>query len=213
MIEGIKTPGMGTNCYLVSCPETKKALLVDPGAGAEGILEWISQKNVEVIGILLTHGHYDHIGALEEVRDALKVKVYIHRDDAPMLADPQKNLSAYGGRNIRVEKGADVLLQENDVLEIGQLTYTVLHTPGHTPGCICLLGPDGLLSGDTLFCRSIGRTDFPGGSMLNILNSINGKLMLLRDETKVFPGHESTTTIGEERRYNPYLNGDYEDDE
>lgn len=213
MIEGIRTPGMGTNCYLISCQDTRKALLIDPGAGARGILEWIKQKDVEVIGILLTHGHYDHIGALEEVREALDVNLYIHQNDAEMIQDPQKNLSVYSGRKIAINKAADVLLKEDDIIQIGNLTYTVIHTPGHTPGCICLIGPDGLISGDTLFYRSVGRTDFPGGSMQSILESINGKLMKLDDKIKVFPGHESMTTIGEERQYNPYITGDYEYDE
>lgn len=206
MIEGIVTPGMGVNCYLLSCPETKKAILIDPGAGSKVIANWIKEKEILVSSILLTHGHYDHIGAVEDLRELLGVKVAIHKDDAEMLIDPFKNLSRFMGQNM-VLSPAEILLEDNQVLDLGNLTLTVLHTPGHTPGSICLLTDDGLISGDTLFNGSVGRTDFPGGSMKKLLKSIHQKLMVLDDDVKVYPGHESPTTIGRERLYNPFING------
>lgn len=208
MIEGIITPGMGTNCYLLSCPQTKKAILIDPGAGSKGILDWLKQKDVEISFILLTHGHYDHIGAVEDLRQELGVEVAVHEADAGMLVDPMKNLSGYMGKTAAI-KPAEIILQDQQVLELGNLQLQVIHTPGHTPGSICLLTPDGLISGDTLFNGSVGRTDFPGGNMNNLLNSIQERIMVLDDDINVYPGHESITTIGKERLHNPFLNGTY----
>lgn len=206
MIESIVTPGMGVNCYLVSCDKTRKAILIDPGAGSRRILDWLQKRNLDILRIILTHGHYDHIGAVEQLRKELKVEVAIHQDDADMLADPAKNLSRYSGLAIKVLP-AEIILQDNQEFLVGEMKIKILHTPGHTPGGICLLTEEGLLSGDTLFDGSIGRTDFPGGDMATLLKSIKDKLMVLNDDVQVFPGHESTTTIGRERKFNPFING------
>ncbi|NLO98445.1 MAG: MBL fold metallo-hydrolase [Peptococcaceae bacterium] len=206
MIEGIVTPGMGVNCYLVSCDKTGKAILVDPGAGSKMISNWLKEKKKDVEYIVLTHGHWDHLGAVEDLRRELGVKVAVHKDDAPMLTDPKLNLSYYSGRSIALAP-AEVLLEDNQILKIGEMEVKVLHTPGHTPGGICLLTKDGLLSGDTLFSTSIGRTDFPNGDLNLLLKSIREKLMVLDDNLPVYPGHEEYTSIGRERKYNPYLNG------
>lgn len=206
MIQSIVTPGMGVNCYLVSCDKTNKAIVVDPGAGTKMILNWLKESGKEIVYIILTHGHYDHIGAVEYLRKELNVQVAIHKDDAEMLTDPTKNLSRYVGRDC-ILPPADILLEDNQELRIGEMTVKVLHTPGHTPGGISLLTDEGLLSGDTLFNCSVGRTDFPGGDMNQILKSIKEKIMVLSDDLRVFPGHESSTTIRRERLSNPYING------
>ncbi|HHV65842.1 MAG TPA: MBL fold metallo-hydrolase [Peptococcaceae bacterium] len=206
MIESIITPGMGVNCYLVSCDKTKKAILVDPGAGGKKILDWIKGKGFEITTIVLTHGHFDHIGAVDFLRKELGVKVAIHGDDAEMLTNPQKNLSYFTGLTIKLQP-AEILLKDKQELVVGKMTIKILHTPGHTPGGICLLTPEGLLSGDTLFNGSIGRTDFPGGDMKQLIKSIKEKLMVLEDDLSVYPGHEAVTTIGRERKYNPFING------
>ncbi|MFA6807946.1 MAG: MBL fold metallo-hydrolase [Eubacteriales bacterium] len=206
MIEGIRTPGMGTNCYLVICEDTGKAAIIDPGAGSELIKKWVEGKNCKVEIIILTHGHFDHIGAVEELRKEFNVKVAIHKDDSQMLIDASENLSILAGQNISASP-AEIILEDKQKIEVGNITMEVIHTPGHTPGGICLLFKDGLISGDTLFNGSVGRTDFQGGDMNALIKGINEKLMLLDDDIVVYPGHEGSTTIGRERKSNPYING------
>jgi glyoxylase-like metal-dependent hydrolase (beta-lactamase superfamily II) len=195
---------MGANCYIVSCPETKKAAVVDPGADGKRLHRWILEKGYQVEYILLTHGHVDHIGAVDDLRELFQAKVGIHEGDAAMLTDGQKNLSSYFGPSIEM-KSADLLLEEGQVLTVGEERITVIATPGHTPGGICFLTSEGLISGDTLFEGSIGRTDFPGGSLEQLLNGIEKKLLVLPEDTRVYPGHGSDTTIGREKRENPFL--------
>lgn len=204
MIEGRAMGVMGANCYIVSCPETKKAAVIDPGAEGKRIQRWVLEKGYHVEYILLTHGHLDHIGAVDELRDAFGAKVGIHANDANMLTDGQKNLSTYMGSSLEM-KPADFLLEDGQTITIGQITITVLTTPGHTLGGVCFLTAEGLLSGDTLFAGSIGRTDFPGGSLEQLLDGIEEKLMVLPEETRVYPGHGEETTIGREKRANPFL--------
>lgn len=206
MIESIVTPGMGVNCYLVSCDKTKKAIVIDPGAGTKKIRNWLKERNLDITLIVLTHGHYDHIGSVENLRSEFKVELAIHQEDAEMLTNPVKNLSRYSGLDITLLP-AEIILQDNQELTVGEMKIKILHTPGHTPGSICLLTEEGLLSGDTLFDGSVGRTDFPGGDTRKLLKSIQNKLMVLKDDVQVFPGHESTTTIGRERESNPFING------
>lgn len=197
---------MGVNCYLLTCGQTKKAILIDPGAGSKMIQNWLKEKDQEIIYILLTHGHYDHIGSVEYLRNELQVQVAIHKDDAEMLTNPAKNLSSFLGKDVKLSP-AEILLDDNQELKVGEITLKVIHTPGHTPGGICILTDDGLISGDTLFNGSVGRTDFPGGDMQKLISSIQNRLMDLPDETVVYPGHESRTTIGRERSSNPFING------
>jgi len=206
MIKRIVTPGMGANCYLVSCEKTNNAFIVDPGAGSKTILNAVKENRMDISLIILTHGHFDHIGAVEFLRKELKAKVAIHKKDAEMLTNPEKNLSRFMGMDISLSP-ADILLEDNEKVMIGELEVQVLHTPGHTPGSICLLTEQGLFSGDTLFAGSIGRTDFPGGSMSQLLQSIKERLLVLNDDTQVFPGHEAMTTIGKEKRMNPFIIG------
>jgi len=208
LIERKVTPGMGANCYLVSCEKTKKEAVIDPGSGSQMLSKWIKEHDVEITRIILTHGHYDHIGAVEDLRREFQAKVAIHQDDAEMLNNSRKNLASFMGWDFTIPP-ADILLEDNQVIEIGEKKLQVLHTPGHSPGSICLLLEDGLISGDTLFEGSVGRTDFPGGDMRKLLKSIHQKLMVLNDNTKVYPGHEGSTTIGRERMSNPYVNGSF----
>lgn len=208
LIERKVTPGMGANCYLVSCEKTGKAAVIDPGSGSQMLINWIKERGVEITHIILTHGHFDHIGSVEDLRREFQAKVAIHRDDAEMLLNSRKNLAVFMGRDFSIPP-ADTLLEDNQEIAIGEKILKVLHTPGHSPGGICLLLDDGLISGDTLFEGSVGRTDFPGGDMGKLLQSIQQKLMVLDDNTKVYPGHEGTTTIGRERASNPYINGSF----
>jgi hydroxyacylglutathione hydrolase len=194
------------NCYLVYDAETKEALVIDPGAEGERIQKKITELGLKVKYIVNTHGHLDHIGANRYLKEANEnVLLCIHKADSEMLTDPKKNISAY-----LLEEGingpaADCFLEDGDVLDVGNLHFKVFHTPGHTLGGICLVGHGVCFSGDTLFAGSIGRTDLPGGSFEEIINSVKTKLFVLDNEMLVYSGHGPQTSIGFEKYANPYF--------
>ncbi|MDD2421740.1 MAG: MBL fold metallo-hydrolase [Heliobacteriaceae bacterium] len=205
IIRWLETGMIGANCYLVMCPETKEAAIIDPGDEGGRIMRLVTKEQAKVVVIINTHGHADHIGANREVKEATQAPLLCHEDDAPMLLSPAKNLSLFTGHAIQ-GPAADRLLREGDTVKIGKtITLEVLHTPGHTPGGISLKAPGVVFTGDTLFCGSIGRTDFPGGSFTNLIQSIKDKLLVLPDDTMVYSGHGPESTIGQERRTNPFL--------
>ena len=195
---------IGTNCYVVINEEQKKCVVIDPGGDADQILEKIKQKGITIEAIFLTHGHSDHIMAVDEVREVTGAKVYISEADADMLTKASSNLSVYMGAG-REFKAADEFLIDGETITAAGLKFQVVATPGHTKGGICLLCGDTVFCGDTIFSESIGRTDLPGGSYSQILHSIKTKIMVLPDEMKLLPGHGPATTIGWERRRNPFL--------
>jgi glyoxylase-like metal-dependent hydrolase (beta-lactamase superfamily II) len=199
-----------TNCYLVRAEESAKdCLIIDTGLEAGELLEFLDQQGLTPAAVVLTHGHADHIVGLAALRQRYSaVKVYVHQLDAPSLTDSDANLSGLAGMAFTTEP-ADVLLREGDVIEEAGIELKVLHTPGHTLGGICLYAESNNLvfAGDTLFADSIGRTDFPGGSMDQLLESIRTKLFTLPDNTAVYPGHGMRTTIAREKRSNPFVQG------
>lgn len=204
IFEGFSVGPMDSNCYIIGCPETKLAAVVDPGAEGGRILARLKQLGLNCQYIILTHGHVDHIGALNEVRQGTGAKVLIHEKDAGMLTNPALNLSMFMGSMLKC-KPADAFLADGDQVKLGNLVLEVLHTPGHTPGGISLQVGDHLITGDTLFAGSVGRSDFPGGNHQVMINSIKTKLLPYPDSTLVFPGHGPSSTIGAEKRSNPFL--------
>ena len=194
-----------TNCYIVGSESTKEGMIIDPGDGAKQILSNVRDLELDIKLIVLTHGHLDHIGALKEVQEKIGAEVAVHTDDAFFLQE--RPLNASFGFPYPDVPLPDRLLKGGDSIDIGDLHFLVIHTPGHSPGCICLLGHGVVFSGDTLFNFGIGRTDFAGGSYTQLMNSIHTKLMVLPDATTVYPGHGPSTTIGAERRGNPFLTG------
>lgn len=194
-----------TNCYIAADSSTRDALIIDPGDNAEVIAQAARAEDFTVCGIVNTHGHGDHIAANRVLKTEFDCPVMIHELDAPYLVDPDLNLSALMGQFGPLSPPADRLLKEGDEVMVGELHFGVLHTPGHTPGGICLAVGDVLFSGDTLFAGSIGRSDFPGGSHRQLIESIRTKLLILPDDTVVYPGHGPSTTIVAERTSNPWL--------
>lgn len=189
------------NCYILGCPETKKACVIDPGGEPEKIVEALKQHDLTLEVIVLTHGHMDHIGGLAGLSKATGAQIAIHEGDKEMLADPRVNLSnAMGAGAISIE--ADRLLKDDDRIQFGACRLKVIHTPGHTEGSICLKIESNLFSGDTLFQRSVGRTDLAGGDQKALIQSIKKKLYKLPEDTVVYPGHGPETTIGYEKTGN-----------
>ena len=194
------------NCYIIYDEKSLEGIIVDPGDEADRILTAVKNLNLTIKYIVNTHAHADHIGANKEIGEKLKAKLAVHADDTAMLTDPQRNLSVAGymGRLI-ISQPADILLHEGDIIVFGNCEFKVVHTPGHTPGGICLVGENVVISGDSLFAGSIGRTDFPTGSMTDLISSLKEKIMTLDPNMQVFPGHGGTTNIGWEKQNNPYL--------
>ena len=194
---------LDTNAYVVADVHGN-ALIIDPADDAEAILSFVRDNGYSVSSVVLTHAHFDHMLAAEKVAETLGVSLFVGRGDAPAMTDPIRNLSGLFGISSEVRISTYKTLVEDDVVRVGDLAFSVLETPGHTPGCICLLCDDILFSGDTLFERSIGRLDFPGGDPAAMLASLQ-RLMALAPATTVYPGHGRATTIGAEMAYNPYL--------
>lgn len=193
-----------TNCYLAMNRETKELLIVDPADEADRIIQRIGELQAKPAAILLTHGHFDHIGAVDALREQYGIPACALDEERQVLEQTMLNLSAMQGRRLSVK--ADRFFHDGETVALAGFSIRVLHTPGHTAGgaCYYIESERVLFSGDTLFCGSVGRTDFPTGSMSELHDSIHSKLFALPDETLVLPGHDDPSTIGYEKQYNPY---------
>lgn len=193
-----------TNCYFIYEEGKEEVIFVDPADRGEEIYEALSQRGFSVAGILLTHGHFDHIWGLDALRKKSGAKAYAYEGERELCRDVDLNVSERVGRACSVD--ADVYVKDGEEITIAGMSCKLIATPGHTSGSCCYYFKDGgfLLSGDTLFAESVGRTDLPTGSAGEIVRSIREKLFVLPDETRVYPGHGEMTTIGHEKEYNPF---------
>ncbi len=196
-----------TNCYLVGSEATKEGIVIDPGSDPPVILDQVRQLGLKINLIVNTHGHVDHVLAIESIKRTFDAKFAIHEDELPILEQAPAAHATWFGKPSNPIPKPDILLKDGDIIEVGDVKLRVIHTPGHSPGGICLYTAGVVFSGDTLFNFGIGRTDFPGGDHRLLLDSIAKKLFSLPDDTLVLPGHGPDTTIGEERTGNPFLVG------
>ena len=206
IFESLVVGPLGVNCLVLGDEETGEGVVIDPGADAPAVLAAVGRLGLAVRYVVNTHGHFDHVGGNRSVLERTGAELLIHEKDAPFLAHAARSAAMYG-LNVEESPTPSRFLTDGMRLSFGRHAMEVLHTPGHTPGgCSLYLAGEGMvITGDTLFADSIGRTDFPGGSHETLIASIKGRLMALPDETAVWPGHGPATTIGRERRSNPYL--------
>jgi glyoxylase-like metal-dependent hydrolase (beta-lactamase superfamily II) len=204
ILETICVSPMQVNCYVLASSTDSRAIIIDPGDEKAKIERVLKKHNLKPEFIINTHGHIDHIGA----DDQFRIPVYIHKQDLALLQDPKLNLSSFFTSSFILKSNVK-LLEDSENIELDQIQLEVIHVPGHTPGGIALLlkkPKDKILfTGDTLFCQGIGRTDFPGADEELLIKSIKNKLLKLSDDTVIYPGHGPASTIGEEKRNNPFL--------
>ncbi len=198
---------MAVFAYLLGSDSTQEGLVIDPADEIDEILAVADRQKITIRYILNTHAHVDHIMGNEEMKKKTGAKIIIHEEDAPLLVrTPRSMLAMFGGRP---SPPADLTVKDGDRIQVGDLSLKVLHTPGHSPGGMCLQGKEEVFTGDTLFVGGVGRTDLPGGSWPLLLHSIKTKLLILPDETMIYPGHNygpaPTSTIQKERSHNPFI--------
>lgn len=204
ILESLPTGPLQVNCYILGCEKTRKAVVVDPGGDVEQILALLQRLNLELQMVINTHGHFDHVGGNRKLLQATGVELLLHESDVVLLGMATQLAAAYG-LSTELSPEPQRLLSGGEIVTVGELEIKILHTPGHTPGGICLHVEDQLIVGDTLFAGSIGRTDLPGGNHQQLIDGIREKLLPLPAKTVVHPGHGPTTTIGQESAYNPFL--------
>lgn len=196
---------LACNCYIVGDPEQKKAIVIDPGGDADDLSDVISKQGLEITALVATHAHFDHVLAIERLRELTGAPFYLHDEDKPVLQWLQDSGRLFLGIELPPPPNVDSSAPEGERVTAGGTELTVVHTPGHSPGSISLVGEGALFSGDTLFAGSIGRTDLPGGDAQGLLDSVKQKLFKLDEGTPVYPGHGPATTLGEEKVSNPFV--------
>ncbi|RTZ91750.1 MAG: MBL fold metallo-hydrolase [Deltaproteobacteria bacterium] len=206
ILEGFPVGPIQANCYIVGDKATQKGVVIDPGDEAERILGQVQQHGLDVELIFNTHGHFDHVGANKRVKEATGAKIAIHPEDAHYLGKISQSAAVWG-MHAEDSPPPDILLEDGQVIEIGGLKFKVLHTPGHSPGSVSLVMPnaDLVFTGDLIFAGSIGRTDFPGGDYNTLIQSVREKIFTLGDDIRILSGHGPVTTVGQEKRYNPFF--------
>jgi glyoxylase-like metal-dependent hydrolase (beta-lactamase superfamily II) len=197
---------LAENTYIVEHVASRQAAVVDPGDEGEEILDRLAERGITLEKILLTHGHFDHVGAVRTLKERTGAKIHIHADDADRMRTAGRQGGMFG-LHVEDPPAPDVLLREGDRVTLGDQRFQVLHTPGHTPGHVTFLSGEMAFVGDLIFAGSIGRTDLPGGSFDDLIRAVREKIFVLPDRTVLFPGHGPATTVGEEKRSNPFFTG------
>ncbi len=204
LVHQLSVGPLQVNCFVVACQKTREAMVIDPGGEGPQILHLAESSGYQVKQIVNTHGHFDHIGANQQVKDATGAVLMMHEADLPLLQNARNHAQAYG-LTVSPSPDPDKFLNEGDVFSVGEQSFSVFHVPGHSPGSICLLSDGHLFVGDVLFAGSIGRTDLPGGDFDALVEGVREKLFRLPAETIVHPGHGPDTTIGREKQMNPFV--------
>ena len=208
IIKTIPVSPLMTNCYVIACPETKEAVIIDAGDEPLKILDIVDDEGLTLKHLINTHVHIDHVSAVSDIQKERNVPFLIHKNEEIILSGLKASQTMFGFGGGETPK-VDQYISEADSIRIGTLSLAVIETPGHTPGGICLLAQHHLFAGDTLFAGSVGRTDLPGGSSATLIESIQKKLMILDDYIVVYPGHGPMTTIGSEKQNNPFISGQF----
>lgn len=204
IIKKLEVGPIMANCFILGCESTKDAVVIDPGDDADRILMTLAKSGLKVKYLINTHGHFDHVGANKRMKEVTGAELAIHTDDEPMFQELSRTAMMFG-LSAENSPPADIRLNDGDEITFGEITLKVIHTPGHSRGGVCLYTKGHLFAGDTLFAGSIGRTDLNGGDYDTLISSIKEKLLVLEPETIVYTGHGPETTIGNEKRMNPFL--------
>ena len=204
LVHQLSVGPLQVNCFVVACQRTREAMVIDPGDDGPRILQLAESNGYQVKKIVNTHGHFDHIGANQPVKEATGAVLMMHEADLPLLQNARNHAQAYG-LTVSPSPDPDKFLNEGDLFSVGEQSFSVFHVPGHSPGSICLLSDGHLFVGDVLFAGSIGRTDLPGGDFDALVEGVREKLFRLPADTIVHPGHGPDTTIGREKQMNPFV--------
>lgn len=204
VVKGFTGGSFGQNGYVVNCVRSGKGILVDPGASVGEMLNWVDEKGIEIVSIVLTHAHLDHVDGVAEAKRRLGVSVYLHKDDEPLYRQVLAQAEWFGVK-MDAPPPIDEYLQVGTPVRFGDCEFEVRHTPGHAPGHVILVGDGVAIVGDCVFSGSIGRTDLPGGDFQTLMASIRSSILTLPDETVLYSGHGPETTVGHERATNPFL--------
>ncbi len=205
IVETIVVNHFQVNNYLVICEKTKEAALIDAGGEINKVMQVAKKHNANIKYVLNTHGHVDHVAGIYDLKEKTGAKVFLHKDDEFLLGYYQNHAEIYGFQKEKVPTVDEFIKEDGFEIKVGELVVKTIHTPGHSKGSVCYLVDNKMFAGDTLFCESVGRTDLPSGSYEELKASIENKLFILSDDIKVYPGHGASTSIGHEKKYNPFF--------